>query len=917
MASTKIQNLPLKAPIGAMKIPTGGFGDYSITVSSIGDFIIDTFNLATKDYVDVLLVEKEDRIDTTGGFLTPTSQNSSVPDTTNDVIDEVAQALLDRIEYVKDVFGNRPLHNELDGRSEVNSHPSTSISHGSGTVSSKFSSLDSNLNNINNNLIPNINNNILLKQDKIVNDNNFSEESSFSSVPSTNSSSLNTSLQALANRDEFLNVQFNKGINPTFDQAFADKIGGYPVGAELVLADGLTKVVNTIPNNTNNPNISMNGWIKAGNLIEVNSINEMLAIQNPYDGMNVFAKSFANGTLKGGGYFSFKSGSTKNDGGQFFSTSSGSWQRITMEVWKNVQWWGAVGDGVTDDTAAIKSAVLAHKYDELSNKMPRGSFCTIFFPASEGAYIVSDTIYLMPFLRLKGDSAFGGSTTHNHKKYASIIGANFPNSINYAWVISTENYKTNGDTLDWNSYYTGVDVDSGNVTPCFGACVEDLWIDNINRSNRIYGGVRFIAAPESTINNCWVTGFDVSVMFTGSWNIRANVSTEAIKCGVALWGDINGCIINGYQHKITDVSPLPNQVDIFEIPLSTSCGVYAQYAQYSSANLISEYFGYGVYNQSEVKASIQNLYTEANNIGIHVGTLCSAQIDGISGVSNNYSASTASGATLIVKAVEPNNYLESFFSDLNSRTRYVELPSTVGKFDTTNPAVNVLGYLEKNIVYVDSTIGSDDNHGLTIDFPVQTLNRAMTIASTMPAPNHHKTAFVNKARKSATIHFLDSGIYRPRTHQDVQNMDIIFTSTYGLTPKIVTGGQCFKLIDSTVLVQSSVLLQREYEDNYQPSQGMFICVGVCSVSTRGNMQLEYPLVSVDPSVVADVNIDILGGTGAMTGTARYFQTTSNNVAVRVFVRLNNIGADINSRSDNGVEVPAQTYVVKNISHVLS
>lgn len=260
MASTKIQNLPLKAPIGAMKIPTGGFGDYSITVSSIGDFIIDAFNLATKDYVDNILIEKEDRIDTTGGYLTPISQNASIPDTTNDVIDEVAQALLDRIEYVKDVFGNRPLHNELDGRSEINSHPSTSISHGSGTVFSKFSSLDSNLNNINNNLIPNIDNNILLKEDKIVNDSNFSEESSFSPVPSTSSSFLNTSLQALVNRDEFLNVQLKKGITPTFDQAFADKIGGYPLNARLILANG-DIVKNTVPNNTTDPNVDMTGWV--------------------------------------------------------------------------------------------------------------------------------------------------------------------------------------------------------------------------------------------------------------------------------------------------------------------------------------------------------------------------------------------------------------------------------------------------------------------------------------------------------------------------------------------------------------------------------------------------------------------------------------------------------------------------------
>ena len=281
MASTKIQNLPLKAPIGAMKIPTGGFGDYSITVSSIGDFIIDAFNLATKDYVDNLLVEKEDRIDLTGGYLTPTSQNANVPNTTNDVIDEVAQALLDRIEYVKDIFGNRPLHNELDGRSEINSHPSTSISHGSGTVFSKFSSLDSNLNNINNNLIPNINNNILLKEDKIVNGDNFSEEISFSSVPSTNSSSLNTSLQALANRDEFLNVQLKKGITPTFDQAFVDKIGGYPLNARIILSNG-DIVKNTVPNNTVNPNMDMTGWVLDNAASQI-KFSDGTSVQGLYD----------------------------------------------------------------------------------------------------------------------------------------------------------------------------------------------------------------------------------------------------------------------------------------------------------------------------------------------------------------------------------------------------------------------------------------------------------------------------------------------------------------------------------------------------------------------------------------------------------------------------------------------------------
>ena len=56
-------------------------------------------------------------------------------------------------------------------------------------------------------------------------------------------------------------VHLNKGLPYEFDQTFANKIGGYPIGAELVLSDGLTKVVNTVANNTNDPNVDMTGWL--------------------------------------------------------------------------------------------------------------------------------------------------------------------------------------------------------------------------------------------------------------------------------------------------------------------------------------------------------------------------------------------------------------------------------------------------------------------------------------------------------------------------------------------------------------------------------------------------------------------------------------------------------------------------------
>ncbi|HUW11535.1 MAG TPA: hypothetical protein VM537_17520 [Anaerolineae bacterium] len=57
------------------------------------------------------------------------------------------------------------------------------------------------------------------------------------------------------------NVQWwNAGGAPAYDSALSTAIGGYPVGAVLVLADGFSYVVSTVAANTTNPNSSMTGW---------------------------------------------------------------------------------------------------------------------------------------------------------------------------------------------------------------------------------------------------------------------------------------------------------------------------------------------------------------------------------------------------------------------------------------------------------------------------------------------------------------------------------------------------------------------------------------------------------------------------------------------------------------------------------
>lgn len=336
MASTKIQNLPLKAPIGAMKIPTGGFGDYSITVSSIGDFIIDTFNLATKDYVDNLLVEKEDRIDTTGGFLTPVSQNSNVPDTTNDVIDEVAQALLDRIEYVKDNFSAAPSHNELTGRSATGAHPSTSISHKSGTVYTYLSNAESDINTINNVTIPTINQSLSLKQDQITTTGTLTGTPEETGVNSVSHTGINGALQGLLNRS-----LFNKNHSNLTNRSDANS---HPASAISYDSGSVSSFLDN-QKNLNNKLVQV-----------INSVADLIAYTPRFNGEVVYVKSYHSGLGKGGGTYIYDS--TKASVNNGVTVLNGWVLQLTDNIITS-EMAGLTGDTSIDGEATTKLKALA------------------------------------------------------------------------------------------------------------------------------------------------------------------------------------------------------------------------------------------------------------------------------------------------------------------------------------------------------------------------------------------------------------------------------------------------------------------------------------------------------------------------------------------------------------------------------
>lgn len=152
-------------------------------------------------------------------------------------------------------------------------------------------------------------------------------------------------------------VDINKGLPQYYDDAYATLIGGYPVGARLVLDDNSTTVISTISNNQNNPNTNMTGWVTFANLearFIVDSIADLANI-SAKDGKLVYVKSYYSGANKGGGKRIYVSSrANENDG---FLCING-WVLVLDNSIVNSYQAGAYGDGTTDDRPYIEKFIV-------------------------------------------------------------------------------------------------------------------------------------------------------------------------------------------------------------------------------------------------------------------------------------------------------------------------------------------------------------------------------------------------------------------------------------------------------------------------------------------------------------------------------------------------------------------------------
>jgi hypothetical protein len=185
----------------------------------------------------------------------------------------------------------------------------------------------------------------------------------------------------------------------------------------------------------------------------------------------------------------------------------------------NVKWFGAKGDGVTDDTRAIQAAIdYLNPSDQPVFKFEQSvkSGGTVYLPA--GTYIISKTLWLSNSVKLLGNtgiSPYSNRFVKNNKGSASIIRGNFDHD---AFMIQTQSWRTKDINLkpvtpsqvayDESTHWRQSDAKALSITS--GASIENLIL--LNGGSHTWGGIRFCSSTYGTIKNVEVSQSKIGLL---------------------------------------------------------------------------------------------------------------------------------------------------------------------------------------------------------------------------------------------------------------------------------------------------------------------------------------------------------------------------------------------------------------------
>lgn len=274
--------------------------------------------------------------------------------------------------------------------------------------------------------------------------------------------------------------------------------------------------------------------------------------------------------------------------------SSGSPVSQSLQSWldqfASVKDFGAVGDGITDDTAAINRALFQLYCREVNPQIRR----SLFFPA--GRYLITETIVIPPYARLYGEGAASSvivldttSPTSTLNEYVARLG----DSLQQSGV----NIGNNGATPPTNIEISQLGFASLEVTDVF--LIEDA--NNCTFTDVLFSGplgVVDLAAPTSNIS-CVRFASTLSLI-TNNITFR-NCQYSGCTYGVNTSNQVQGVLIshgnfnNLYQGvTLGEDGPVNGGPTGFRILGNVFDNIYAQGIVFASG-VVSNISGYNIF----------------------------------------------------------------------------------------------------------------------------------------------------------------------------------------------------------------------------------------------------------------------------------------------------------------------------------
>lgn len=247
----------------------------------------------------------------------------------------------------------------------------------------------------------------------------------------------------------------------------------------------------------------------------------------------------------GGGYFIAKSSTGLTaDTGTVAIYGALAWVRDRKEV--SVYDFGALGDGIADDTVAIQNAInhitnttFATTWSGSTRVYTKGGG-VLRFPA--GRYRITKGLLVGQHIELNGDSTTGFFYPNGSGTTGAVILADFVNPDD--WIISSANYNASGSMANYRAAISGAEIDSGTYNSCHGVAIKNLYCLAIAPC---YGGIRLLGCPNAKMDNVGVAFTDCAYLTTSSWGCQfTNLFGLTYLYGFVAAIDVNATEISGY-----------------------------------------------------------------------------------------------------------------------------------------------------------------------------------------------------------------------------------------------------------------------------------------------------------------------------------------------------------------------------------